>query len=26
VGTGAGPFDETGEVRVSGPFSRPEAL
>lgn len=26
IGTGADPFDETGEVRVSGPFARPEAL
>ena len=26
IGTGAVPFDETGEVRVSGPFARPEAL
>jgi putative redox protein len=26
IGTGATPFDETGEVRVSGPFERPEAL
>ena len=26
IGTGAVPFDEAGEVRVSGPFARPEAL
>ena len=26
IGTGTVPFDETGEVRVSGPFARPEAL
>lgn len=26
IGTGADPFDETGEVEVSGPFARPEAL
>jgi putative redox protein len=26
IGTGAEPFDETGEVGVSGPFARPEAL
>ncbi len=26
IGTGATPFDETGEVHVSGPFERPEAL
>lgn len=26
IGTGATPFDETGEVGVSGPFERPEAL
>ena len=26
IGTGAVPFDEAGEVSVSGPFARPEAL
>ena len=26
IGTGVPPFDESGEVRVSGPFARPEAL
>ena len=26
IGTGAVPFDEAGEVRVSGPFARPKAL
>ena len=26
IGTGVLPFDESGEVRVSGPFARPEAL
>jgi putative redox protein len=26
IGTGGDPFDETGEVEVSGPFARPEAL
>ena len=26
IGTGAEPFDETGEVGASGPFARPEAL
>jgi putative redox protein len=26
IGTGAVPFDETGEHRLSGPFARPEAL
>ncbi len=26
IGTGALPFDESGEVGVSGPFARPEAL
>lgn len=26
IGTGAVPFDEAGEVRVCGPFARPEAL
>ena len=26
IGTGAEPFDEAGELRVSGPFARPEAL
>jgi putative redox protein len=26
IGTGALPFDEAGEVSVSGPFARPEAL
>jgi hypothetical protein len=25
IGTGAIPFDEAGEVRVSGPSARPEA-
>jgi putative redox protein len=26
IGTGPVPFDEAGEVRVSGPFARPEAF
>jgi len=26
IGTGAVPFDEAGEARISGPFARPEAL
>jgi putative redox protein len=26
IGTGVLPFDESGEVRVSGPFARPEVL
>jgi putative redox protein len=26
IGTGAVPFDETGEAHASGPFARPEAL
>ena len=26
LGTGVEPFDESGELRVSGPFARPEAL
>ena len=26
IGTGVLPFDESGEVRVSGPFARPETL
>ena len=26
IGTGAAPFDETGELPVSGPFARPAAL
>jgi putative redox protein len=26
INTGAEPFEETGECRVSGPFTRPEAL
>ena len=26
IGTGATAFDEAGEVEVSGPFARPEAL
>ena len=26
IGTGTDPFDDTGEVEVSGPFARPEAL
>lgn len=26
IGTGPIPFDEAGEVRVSGPFARPEAI